>query len=63
MDDNILAFMRNMMRDACPEERNAYEAFLQSCLSIVHSNVPVNLVSIVEDFTETVAVKDEGDEQ
>lgn len=63
MDDNILAFMKNLMRDACPEEREAYEKFVQSCLGLIRSNAPVGLVPDVEEFTETVAVKDEGDKK
>lgn len=63
MDDRILAFMRNLMQGAQPEEREAYEKFLQSCLDIMRSNVLGSFAPGAKGSVEPNATRDEGDER
>jgi len=38
MNEEMLKMLKSLMQHACPEEREAYDKFLESCLNIMQTH-------------------------
>jgi hypothetical protein len=52
MNEEMLKMLKSLMQHACPEEREAYDKFLESCLNIMQTHslkVHDNATNLKED--------------
>jgi hypothetical protein len=40
MNEEMLKMLKSLMQHARPEEREAYDKFLESCLELINTHVP-----------------------